>query len=205
LMQQAVAGGRAAFKVNCVQCHGSGAAGSEGYPNLNDDDWLWGGDIKAIETTLVHGIRQSGDDKTRTSVMPPFAGAFNPAEHKALVDQVLSFSGKAKANATGARIYADNCLACHGDRGQGDRAQGAPALNDAIWLYGDSRAEISAQIDNPRMGMMPKWEGRLDTVTIRMLAAYVYSLGGGEEIAPDTAAETAAEAAEAEAGADEQS
>src|SRR3990167_2371703 len=68
----AVAGGRAAFKVNCVQCHGAGAAGTEGYPNLNDDDWLWGGDLKAIETTLVHGVRQPGDDQTRLSQMPAF-------------------------------------------------------------------------------------------------------------------------------------
>ncbi|MBX7532417.1 cytochrome-c oxidase, cbb3-type subunit III [Qipengyuania sp. 1XM1-15A] len=183
LMQQAVAGGAAAFRVNCVQCHGSGAAGSQelGYPNLNDDDWLWGGDLKAIEYTLVHGIRQAGDDETRTSVMPPFAGAFDSAQLDALTDHVLALSGKANANALGAQLYADNCAACHGSGGEGDRALGAPTLNDAIWLRGSSREAIKRQILQPRMGMMPKWEGRLDPVTIKMLAAYVHSLGGGED------------------------
>ena len=183
LMQQAVAGGAAAFRVNCVQCHGSGAAGNQelGYPNLNDDDWLWGGDLKAIEYTLVHGIRQAGDDQTRTSQMPPFAGAFSDAQLDALVDHVLSLSGKGKANAAGASLYADNCIACHGPSGGGDRALGAPRLNDAIWLRGSSREAIKRQILAPRMGMMPKWEGRLDPVTIKMLAAYVHSLGGGED------------------------
>ena len=183
LMQQAVAGGAAAFKVNCVQCHGSGGAGSQelGYPNLNDDDWLWGGDLKAIEFTLVHGIRQPGDEETRASVMPPFAGAFDAGQLDALTDHVLSLSGKADANPAGAQLYADNCLACHGAKGEGDRAQGAPTLNDAIWLRGNSREAIKRQILNPRMGMMPKWEGRLDPVTIKMLAAYVHSLGGGED------------------------
>ena len=183
LMQQAVSGGAAAFRVNCVQCHGSGAAGSQelGYPNLNDDDWLWGGDLKAIEYTLVHGIRQAGNDETRMSVMPPFEGAFDTAQLDALVDHVLSLSGKAETNATGAGIYADNCAACHGPAGEGDRAQGAPTLNDAIWLRGSSREAIKRQILQPRMGMMPQWEGRLDPVTIKMLAAYVHSLGGGED------------------------
>ncbi|WPZ04996.1 cytochrome-c oxidase, cbb3-type subunit III [Blastomonas marina] len=183
LMAQAVAGGRAAFKVNCSQCHGSGAAGSQelGYPNLNDDDWLWGGDLKAIEYTLTHGIRQAGHDETRTSQMPPFAGAFDPAQLDALVSHVLSLSGKGQTSPAGAQLYADNCVACHGASGEGDRAVGAPRLNDAIWLRGSSREAIMRQILNPRMGMMPKWEGRLDPVTIKMLAAYVHSLGGGED------------------------
>ncbi len=183
LMQQAVAGGAAAFRVNCVQCHGSGAAGSQelGYPNLNDDDWLWGGDLKAIHYTLTHGIRQAGDDATRTSVMPAFQGAFDAAQLDGLVDHTLSLSGKAAGNATGAQLFADNCAACHGAQGGGNRQLGAPALDDAIWLRGSSRDAIKHQILNPRMGMMPKWEGRLDPVTIKILAAYVHSLGGGED------------------------
>lgn len=183
LMAQAVAGGRAAFKVNCSQCHGSGAAGSQelGYPNLNDDDWLWGGDLKAIEYTLTHGIRQAGHDETRTSQMPPFAGAFDSEQLDALVSHVLSLSDKGETSPAGAQLYADNCVACHGASGEGDRSVGAPRLNDAIWLRGSSREAIMRQILNPRMGMMPKWEGRLDPVTIKMLAAYVHSLGGGED------------------------
>ncbi len=181
LMAQAVAGGRAAFKVNCVQCHGSGAAGSKGYPNLNDDDWLWGGDLKAIEYTLAHGIRQPGDDETRMSIMPAFDGVFEPAQREALVSHVLSLSGKGRSNSMGAQLYDENCVICHGPNGEGDRSLGAPQLNDAIWLYGSSRAEITRQILDPRMGMMPKWEHRLDPVTIKMLAAYVHSLGGGED------------------------
>ncbi|QZH76324.1 MAG: cytochrome-c oxidase, cbb3-type subunit III [Erythrobacter sp.] len=183
LLAQAVAGGRAAFLVNCVQCHGSGAAGSQelGYPNLNDDDWLWGGDIRAIEYTLTHGIRQQDHPETRQSQMPAFAGILTPPQVGAVVDHVLSLSGQAQPNAEGAALFAQNCSLCHGPAGQGDRTYGAPNLADAIWLRGSTRAAITSQILAPRMGMMPKWEGRLDPVTIRMLAAYVHSLGGGED------------------------
>ena len=142
---------------------------------------MWGGDLKAIEYTLTHGIRQAGHDETRTSQMPPFAGAFDPAQLDALVSHVLSLSGKGQTSPAGAQLYADNCVACHGASGEGDRSVGAPRLNDAIWLRGSSREAIMRQILNPRMGMMPKWEGRLDPVTIKMLAAYVHSLGGGED------------------------
>lgn len=192
LLAQAVAGGRAAFKVNCSQCHGSGAAGSQhlAYPNLNDDDWLWGGDLRAIEYTLVHGIRQAGHDETRTSVMPPFDGAFEPAQLDGLITHVLSLSGKAPPNLAGAQTFADNCAACHGAQGEGSREVGAPRLNDAIWLRGSSREDLRQQILTPRMGVMPRWNNRLDPVTIRMLAAYVHSLGGGEdfvEVAADPA------------------
>ena len=181
LMQKAVAGGRAAFLVNCVQCHGSGAAGSPGYPNLNDDDWLWGGDLATIETTLQHGIRQPGDDATRFSAMPAFAGLFDAAQLDALSEHVLSLSGKGKTSPAGAQAYAENCAICHGPGGEGDRTQGAPRLNDAIWLRGKTKADIQQQILQPRMGVMPSWSGRLDPATIKMLAAYVHSLGGGED------------------------
>ncbi len=185
LMQQAVAGGRAAFQVNCIQCHGSGAAGSQelGYPNLNDDDWLWGGDIDAIQYTLVHGIRQQGDPETRTSAMPSFDGILDAGQVEATIDHVLSLSGQAQPNAQGAELFAQNCAICHGTDGTGLREFGAPNLSDAIWLRGSSREAIASQILNPRMGMMPKWEDRLDPVTIKMLAAYVHSLGGGEDLA----------------------
>lgn len=182
LMRQAVAGGAAAFRVNCVQCHGSGAAGSQslGYPNLNDDDWLWGGDMAAIHYTITHGIRQSGDDELRQGVMPAFAGAVEGAQLDALAQHVLSLSGKARPNAVGAQFYADNCVACHGASGEGSRTLGAPRLDDAIWLRGSTAEDIKKQVLNPKMGAMPSWHQRLDSVTIKMLTAYVHSLGGGE-------------------------
>lgn len=182
LMQQAISGGRAAFRVNCSQCHGGGAAGSQtlGYPNLNDDDWLWGGDIKAIEYTITHGVRQAQGDDLRQSAMPPFAGVFSAAQIGALSDHVLSLSGKARPNPAGAQIYAANCVSCHGVSGEGSRTLGAPQLNDAIWLYGGTREAISRQVQNPKMGAMPAWNDKLSPVTIKMLAAYVHSLGGGE-------------------------
>jgi len=192
LLRAAVAGGRAAYLVNCVQCHGAGAAGSKGYPNLNDDSWLWGGDLKAIEYTLVHGIRQPGHDETRTSLMPAFGEILSSQEVAAVADHVLSLGGKGRGSAAGAKLYADNCAACHGPQGTGSRELGAPNLADAIWLYGGSRDEVIRQVAEPRHGVMPAWGGRLDPVTIKMLAAYVHSLGGGEdfvEVAQDPAVE----------------
>jgi cytochrome c oxidase cbb3-type subunit 3 len=186
LLQMAVAGGAAAFKVNCVQCHGAGAAGSKGYPNLNDDDWLWGGDLNSIQTTLIHGIRQPGDDQTRMSVMPAFGrdGLLTPAEIDDVASYVLTLSGSAKpgpSSRRGAEIFATQCASCHGPDGKGLRQFGAPNLADAIWLYGKGRDAIKRQVNNPSMGVMPAWGGRLDPVTIKMLAAYVHSLGGGED------------------------
>ena len=208
LMGQAIAGGAAAFKQHCVQCHGAGAAGYEryGYPNLNDDDWIWGGELAEIEYTLTHGIRWEGSDQTRLAYMPPFDGVFQPAQVDALVSHVLSLRGKADGSATGEQLYAQNCAACHQPGGQGDQQQGAPALNDAIWLYGGSREDIRGQILNPRHGVMPGWSDKLDPVTIRMLAAYVHSRGGGEfpeEAVEEVAPEAPDIAAAGEGGDDE--
>lgn len=184
LMQSAIAGGAAAFKVNCVQCHGAGAAGSPGYPNLNDDDWIWGGTLTEIEHTITHGIRWDAAQETRINFMPAFDGMFDGAQVNALTSHVLSLSGKGKPNAAGASMFAENCSACHGPTGGGMAAMGAPALNDAIWLFGGSEAEVKKQILKPRHGVMPAWAGRLDPVTIKMLSAYVHSRGGGQKAAP---------------------
>lgn len=189
LMKAAVAGGRAAFRVNCVQCHGAGAAGVEGlYPNLNDDDWLWGGNLKEIEYTILHGIRHPGNDQTRVSVMPSFGrdGLLTSAQIQDVTSHVRALSGREKpsvSSARGAQLFADNCAACHGGDGKGLREFGAPNLADALWLYGGSREAIAASIHTAHAGVMPAWQGRLDPVTIRMLAAYVHSLGGGEDFA----------------------
>ena len=183
LYQAAVEGGRAAFKVHCVQCHGSGAAGSAGYPNLNDDDWLWGGDMPASHYTLTHGIRQPDHEETRFSQMPAFTGVLSNGEINAVTTYVRSLSGLDKASAksaSGAGLFANNCASCHGADGKGLREFGAPNLADGIWLYGGDAASITTSINKARYGVMPRWNNRLDPVTIKMLAAYVHSLGGGE-------------------------
>ncbi|WP_373474791.1 cytochrome-c oxidase, cbb3-type subunit III [Sphingorhabdus sp.] len=191
LYQAAIEGGRAAFKVHCVQCHGSGAAGSAGYPNLNDDDWLWGGDLPAIHTTLTHGIRQPDHDATRFSQMPAFEGVLSAGEIDAVVGYVQTLSGAAKPgalSASGGVLFANNCASCHGSDGKGLREFGAPNLTDKIWLYGGDAASIKTTVNKARYGVMPRWNNRLDPITIKMLAVYVHSLGGGEaNAAPDRA------------------
>ena len=185
LLSFAQAGGAAAFKVNCVQCHGSGAAGGAGYPNLNDDDWLWGGTPEAIYQTLKHGIRYTEDAETRDSQMPAFGadGILTPEQIDQVANYTLTLVGEpadaAKAEA-GKQIYAENCASCHGEDGTGGRDFGAPNLTDKIWLYGGSIDAVKAQITKPRMGVMPGWVKRLDDATIKELAVYVHSLGGGE-------------------------
>ncbi len=198
LLQAAVEGGRSAFKVHCVQCHGSGAAGSPGYPNLNDDDWLWGGDLGAIHRTIAFGIRQPGLDSTQTSLMPAFGrdGLLTAPQIEDLVSFVRTISRQEAASVSarrGARLYADNCSVCHGPTGEGNRGFGAPNLTDAIWLYGGDREALAATIHNSRNGVMPAWGSRLDPVTVKMLAAYVHSLGGGEASVEQTVAATASD------------
>jgi cytochrome c oxidase cbb3-type subunit 3 len=180
----AISGGRSAFVVNCIQCHGTGAAGSPGYPNLNDDDWLWGGTIEDIYTTIAYGVRSDHPD-ARVSEMPPFAGMLTRPEIVAVANYVLSLAGEphdAALAAEGAAIYLkpSNCVSCHGADGEGDRTMGAPRLNDAIALKAGTLDEIVAQIENPRHGVMPAWAGRLSDTVIKELALYVHSLGGGE-------------------------
>ena len=185
LFEFAQAGGKAAFAVNCTPCHGSGAQGGPGYPNLNDDNWLWGGKLETIYTTIKHGIRVESDEDTKTSEMPAF-GADEILE-KDQIKQVAAFVGslsKQEVNAEdakkGAAVYEENCASCHGEKGKGDKDVGAPNLSDAIWLYGKTQAEIINQISKPKHGEMPAWAGRLDDVTIKELAIYVHALGGGE-------------------------
>ena len=195
LFDKAVAGGRAAFQVNCMQCHGSGgkSAPGNGYPNLTDEDWLWGGNIKEIEYTILHGIRSPGVAETRTSLMPNFGkdGVLTGAQIDDVTSYLLSLSGKAPANAAsqnGAALFAANCVACHGADAKGLRQFGAPNLADAVWLYGGKRDQIAGSINKAHAGVMPAWSSKLDAVTIKMLAAYVHSLGGGEDFAPAPAA-----------------
>lgn len=176
----ALAGGHAAFKDNCATCHGTGGAGAPGYPNLNDDDWLWGGTVEDIEHTIRAGIRSNHDD-ARFSEMPAFGDMLSDDEIGAITDHVLSLSGKSAANEAGHELYQTHCASCHGSTGLGDQSQGAPNLADSIWFYSDGdKASVAAQIKRPKHGMMPAWDSRLDDDTIRQLAIYVHSLGGGE-------------------------
>lgn len=185
LRQFAISAGSAAFKVNCVQCHGSGAQGSPGYPNLNDDDWIWGGSLDEIYTTIQHGIRHAQDEDTRISDMPAYGRdeILSGEEISDVAWYVRQLSGQESDSAAasrGAVIYEENCAACHGDDGTGIRELGGPNLADSLWLYGGEHADIVAQINNPKMGVMPGWEARLGEVTTKQLAVYVHSLGGGE-------------------------
>lgn len=179
----ATSAGAAAFKVNCVQCHGSGAAGSAGYPNLNDDDWLWGGKPEDILTTISHGIRFTADDATRFSEMPAFAGVLDKEQIASAAAFVVSLSGTPSNPALvepGRTVFAENCASCHGEDAKGLRDLGAPNLTDAIWLRGKDEAAIAAQIAGPKHGIMPAWAGRLGETTVKELTVYVHSLGGGE-------------------------
>lgn len=178
----AVAGGKTAFKDNCATCHGTGGAGAKGYPNLNDDDWLWGGRIEEIYRTLQYGIR-TADSETHYSLMPAFGrDRMLPAEDiDTVADYVLALSkGEAGTSHQGYQIFQDNCASCHGVDGKGGRDFGAPNLADAIWLFGSDDDTVYQTIYYGRGGVMPNWKGRLDDDTIRMLAVYVHSLGGGE-------------------------
>jgi cytochrome c oxidase cbb3-type subunit 3 len=184
LLDVAIAGGRAAFGDNCAPCHGRGAQGFTGFPNLNDDDWIWGGSLEAIYQTIAHGVRNGGAE-ARDSAMPRFGldGILERAQINDVADYVLSLSGKAPDPAAAERgktIYADNCVSCHGEDGKGNRDLGAPNLADAIWLNGGTKAEVMRSIETGRGGVMPAWAGRLDEATVKKLAVYVHSLGGGE-------------------------
>lgn len=184
LYEFAMAGGKAMFKDNCATCHGTGAEGGEGYPNLNDDDWLWGGTINDIYTTLQHGIRVAGNYDTRVSQMPAFGkeGTLSREQINEVVHYVMSLSeGHTDAAGKGYQIFQDNCATCHGPDGKGSHEVGAPNLTDAIWLYGGEHEDIYYTVYNSRAGMMPAWKGRLDDNTIRQLAVYVHQLGGGED------------------------
>ena len=184
LLNFAIAGGRAVFGDTCAPCHGPGGAGSKGFPNLAGDDWLWGGTLDQIYQTIAYGIRNS-NEKSHQSAMPRFGadGILKPDEINDAAEFVLSLTDKstdAAAAARGAKIFADNCAACHGDKGQGNIEVGAKRLNNGLWLYGGDKATIVQTITYARNSGMPAWSERFDDATIKMLAVYVHSLGGGK-------------------------
>ena len=184
LLGYAVSGGRVAFAENCAACHQAGGAGTKGYPNLADDDWLWGGKLADIQKTIQVGIRSAHPD-TRTSLMPRFGtdGILERKQIEDVAEFVLSLSGKSTDTASAGRgraLYAENCVSCHGERGTGQRDVGAPSLADGIWLFGGDKASVVRSISEGRGSVMPTWSERLDPAVVKMLTIYVHTLGGGE-------------------------
>jgi cytochrome c oxidase cbb3-type subunit 3 len=184
LLDIALAGGRTAFGDNCAPCHGRGAQGAKGFPNLNDDDWIWGGKLDDIHQTISHGIRNGASD-ARDSAMPRFGldGVLDKQQITDAAEYVRSLSGgstEATAAERGKTIFAENCVACHGESGKGNPELGAPNLADAIWLYGSAKSDVVKSIETGRGGVMPAWAGRLDAATVKTLAVYIHSLGGGQ-------------------------
>jgi cytochrome c oxidase cbb3-type subunit III len=185
LLALARARGKTVFGDNCAPCHGSGGAGAKGFPNLNDDDWLWGGSLDQIMQTIQFGAR-SGHAKAHEGAMLAFGkeGVLKKDEIVTVANYVRSLSGLptgAGFNAdAGAKIFADNCASCHGEQGKGNQELGAPNLTDKIWLYGSDEATLVETITNGRAGVMPAWADRLDPTTVKALAVYVHSLGGGK-------------------------
>lgn len=179
----AMAAGRMAFAENCQACHGAGGGGRPGFPALAGDAWIWGGSLEAILHSVTVGIRSVHPD-SRIGQMPRFGAdaILKPAEIDAVTDFVMALyrPGGQPASASGATLYAENCAACHGDRGEGKRDLGGPALRSSVHLYGDTREAVRAQIVAPRHGVMPNWNTRLDEATIRAVTLYVHGLGGGE-------------------------
>ena len=186
LQQFALAMGESAFGDNCATCHGAGGRGAKGYPMLADDIWLWDGTLDGIEYTLRHGIRHTDDPDTRRNSMPAFGrdGMLTQKEIDDLVHYVVDLSGREADPAAVARaapIFATQCVSCHGADGKGNRQLGAPNLTDHEWLFGGEPRDIQQTIYSARNAHMPAWQGRLDDPTIKALAVYVHSLGGGEK------------------------
>jgi cytochrome c oxidase cbb3-type subunit III len=185
LLALARARGRTVFGDNCAPCHGSGATGSKGFPNLNDDDWLWGGNLDQIMQTIRFGAR-SGNAKGHEGNMLAFGkdGMLKPEQIVTVANYVRSLSHLPTAPgydaAEGAKIFAENCVACHGENGKGNPEVGSKDLTANIWLYGGDEATLIETITNGRGGVMPAWDGRLDPVTLKAMAVYVHSLGGGK-------------------------
>ncbi|ATC98576.1 MULTISPECIES: cytochrome-c oxidase, cbb3-type subunit III [Pseudoalteromonas] len=167
--EEALEIGQRLFSQNCAQCHGSDARGGQGFPNLTDNDWLYGGSPEAIKQTLLHG---------RVAAMPAWIDALGEDGVKEMTAYVLSLSGRTvnqKDAAAGQAKFA-MCAACHGMDGKGNYAFGAPNLTDNVWLYGGSQRAVEETLRNGRAGVMPAWKDILGEDKVHILTAYVYSL-----------------------------
>lgn len=167
---EAQAMGKRLFQTYCVQCHGSDARGAKGFPNLTDNDWLYGGDEKTIHTTIAAG---------RIGQMPAFGAAFGEDKVKDVANYAMSLSGKkhdADRAARGKETFTAVCAACHGPDGKGNQAMGAPNLTDNVWLYGGTEKTIIETVTNGRNNQMPAWKDFLGDGKVHLLTAYVYGL-----------------------------
>ena len=168
---QALKMGARLFASNCSVCHGSDAKGAYGFPNLTDRDWLYGGEPDTIKTTIMGG-RQGG--------MPAWKDVLGEEGIKNVAGYVRSLSGLKNPEgvdiAAGQKIFATNCVACHGPDAKGTHAMGAPNLTDRTWLYGSSFAQVQQTLRYGRQGKMPAHSERLGNDKVHLLAAYVYSL-----------------------------
>ncbi|HEY3076900.1 MAG TPA: cytochrome-c oxidase, cbb3-type subunit III [Burkholderiales bacterium] len=167
---EALAIGQKLFLNSCAQCHASDGGGSRGFPNLTDRDWLYGGDVKTIQTSIANG---------RNGVMPAFGEVLGEAKIKDVAHYVLSLSGGTADSirvAKGQETFATICAACHGAEGKGNLLMGAPNLTDKIWLHGGGEARIIETVTNGRTSQMPAHKELLSEAKIRLVAAYVLSL-----------------------------
>jgi len=165
--------GKRMFINNCAVCHGSQATGSFGFPNLTDEEWIWGGSGEAIQTTITKG---------RQGTMPAWKDVLGDEGVSEVLEYVLSFTGRASDAdlvKKGKQRFMTICVACHGPDAKGNPALGAPDLTNDIWLYGGSRDRIEYSIRNGRNGQMPTFEGNLSADKIHILAAYVKSMSDG--------------------------
>ncbi len=182
LMQPVKEAGRRLFDDNCAGCHGVNATGGPGFPDLAAKAWLWGGEPETIEETIRIGINSTNAD-TRSSQMMAFGrdGVLDRAQIEDVVAYVRSLSGlpqegNAERIAAGQQVFADNCVACHGEDAKGSRDVGAPDLTDATWIYGGDEQSVYTTVYSGRQGHMPHWGDRLSPLQIKMLALYVHTL-----------------------------
>jgi len=175
---EALKTGERLFVNYCTTCHGSDAGGGPGFPNLRDEDWLYGGDPQIIKASIMNG---------RTGAMPPWGAVLGPDGTANVAEYVLSLSGRsvnATVAATGKEKFMQLCVACHGPDGKGNPAMGAPNLTDNIWLYGGLKKTIMETIEKGRAGRMPAHAEFLGEAKVHLLAAYVYSLSHPVEGSP---------------------
>ena len=168
--REALKTGERLFVNYCTGCHGSDAGGGPGFPNLRDEDWLYGGDPQTIKASIMNG---------RTGAMPAWGAVLGPDGVANVAEYVLSLSGRSVNDtvaATGKEKFKQLCVACHGPDGKGNLGLGAPNLTDNIWLYGGSKKTIMETIDKGRAGRMPAHAEFLGEAKVHLLAAYVYSL-----------------------------